>query len=381
MIEYAVLKVLWWMIIGMVLIVYACTAGFDIGVTMYMPFLKSEQDRRLILNTSAPTWDGNLTWIVFAGGGLFVVWPAVYSMAFSGLYVAFLIILYSMFLRPPGYEYRNKIDSHLWRRVWDCALFISGVIPVFIFGVALANCFVGFPFYFEVHTFREFYTGGFLQLLSPFTIMAGCLSVFMVLMHGSVYLQRRTQGQIHALAFKVQCITASIVMILLTIIGYYLMTKIKGFTLIASAIDPTQNPFKNVVTSSVGAWVNSYYQYPWKFFGPIVAYFGVFFSIFFSYIKWAATAFWASCFAIGGIVASAGFTLFPFIMPSSTNMKQSITLWNSTSNQYSLNVMLYIGVVLFILILGYKIFAYHTIWAKHPVLTHEDIKKNNHIFY
>ena len=159
------------------------------------------------------------------------------------------------------------------------------------------------------------------------------------------------------------------------------MTKIKGYTLVASVIDPTQNPFKNVVSSSVGAWVNSYYQYPWKFFGPIIAYSGVIFSLFFSHIKWVATAFWSSCFAIGGIVASAGFTLFPFIMPSSTHLEQSITLWNSTSNQYSLNVMLYIGVVLFVIILGYKIFAYHTIWAKHPVLTHDDIKKNNHIFY
>ena len=136
MFEYEFLKIAWWLMIGAVLMVYAATAGFDAGVTMYMPFLRDETDRRVVLNTSAPTWDGNLTWIVFAGGGLFVVWPVVYATAFSGMYSALLLILFSLFLRPPGYEYRNKIDNAAWRKTWDWALFISAVIPVFVFCVA-----------------------------------------------------------------------------------------------------------------------------------------------------------------------------------------------------------------------------------------------------
>src|SRR3990167_2411299 len=239
MFDYEFLKIIWWMIIGGVLIVYATTAGFDAGVTMYMPFLRNEQDRRVVLNTSAPTWDGNLTWIVFAGGGLFVVWPAVYSTAFSGMYAAMLCILFSFFLRPPGYEYRNKIDSPVWRRCWDIALFISGALPVFIFGVALGNCFLGFPFYFDPHTYREFYTGSFFDLLNPYALLSGCLAVVMVLMHGSVYLQRRTEGDLRKLAFKVHVITAILLLVGFTISGILLMHGIAGYKLLSMAAEPT----------------------------------------------------------------------------------------------------------------------------------------------
>jgi len=381
MIDYTVLKVLWWMILGSVLVVYACTAGFDAGVTMYMPFLRNNMDKRIVLNTSAPTWDGNLTWIVFAGGGLFVVWPSVYSMAFSGMYAALLIILYSLFLRPPSYEYRNKINSALWRKVWDWGLFISGVTPVFIFGVAFGNCFLGFPFYFEAHTFREFYTGDFWQLLRPFALLSGFTSVAMVLMHGSVYLQRRTEGSLRQLALRVHTITAIILICLFTATGLMLLTSIQGFTLVSSAPHPTLHPLSNHVTRAAGAWIASYNSHPWKYFAPVFAYGGIIESLWAAHYKWYATAFWASCVAIGGIVATAGFTLFPFIMPSSTHPNQSMTIWDATSSQYALNIMLYVGVVLLIIILGYKIFAYHTIWSDKPTITAEDVKQNDHVFY
>src|SRR3990167_10226021 len=203
MFDYEFLKLIWWVIIGFILVIYAATAGFDAGVTMYMPFLKSETDLRVVLNTSAPTWDGNLTWLVFAGGGLFVVWPSVYSTAFSGMYAAMLLILFAFFLRPPGYEYRNKLNNRAWRRAWDWALFFSGVIPVFVFGVALGNCFLGMPFHFDQNTYRDFWTGNFWDLLSPYALLSGVVSVLMVLMHGSVYLQRRTEGHLRKMAFKI----------------------------------------------------------------------------------------------------------------------------------------------------------------------------------
>lgn len=381
MFEYEFLKIAWWLIIGGVLMVYAATAGFDAGVTLYMPFLRDETDRRVVLNTSAPTWDGNLTWIVFAGGGLFVVWPSVYSTAFSGLYAAMLCILFSTFLRPPGYEYRNKIDSHVWRRTWDWALFFSGIIPVFVFGVALGNCFLGFPFYFDPHTFREYYTGNFGQLLSPYGLLSGCVSVLMVLMHGSVYLQRRTEGHLRKLAWKVHVTSAILLLIGFTTAGLMLMHSIIGYKLISSAAIPTDQPLNNVVQSGIGFWIQTYAQYPWKYLAPIAAYAGIIESLWAAYYGWHTTAFWASCFAIGGIVGTGGATLFPFLMPSSTHPNQSLTVWNATSSQYALNIMLYVGVFLLIIILGYKIFAYSTIWSKKPTLTADDIHKNEHTFY
>ena len=381
MFDYTFLQVAWWLIIGAVLIVYVATAGFDSGVTLYMPFLKNEMDRRVILNTSAPTWDGNLTWIVFAGGGLFVTWPSVYTTAFSGMYAALLLILFSLFLRPPGYEYRNKIDSARWRKMWDWALFISGAVPVFVFGVAFGNCFLGFPFHFDPHTYREFFTGNFFQLLSPYALLSGAVSVLLVLMHGSVYLQRRTEGHIRQLAFKVHVFTAILLLVGFTISGLLLIYKISGYTLLSQALNPTIYPLKNVVHQGVGSWIQSYAQYPWKYLAPFLAYAGIFESLLAASYGWYTTAFWASCFAVGGVVATAGGTLFPFIMPSSTNPNESLTVWNATSSQYALNIMLYIGVVLLFIILAYKIFAYQTIWGKKPTLTTQDVQENDHTFY
>lgn len=380
MLEYEFLKIAWWMLIGGVLMIYVSTAGFDAGVTMYMPFLRDEMDRRVVLNTSAPTWDGNLTWIVFAGGGLFVVWPAVYSTAFSGMYAAMLIILFSLFLRPPAYEYRNKIDSAQWRKICDWALFISGAFPVFVFGVAMGNCFIGFPFHFDPHTYRLFYTGNFLGLLNPYALLSGCVSVLMVLMHGSVYLQRRTENHLRKLAFKVHVITAVLLLIGFTISGLLLMYKMIGYKLISYAPDATANPLTNVVHTSIGYWIQTYDQYPWKYLAPIAAYGGILESLWAAYYGWINTAFWASCFAVGGIVGTGGATLFPFLMPSSTHPNDSLTVWNAASSQYALNTMLYVGVVLLIIILGYKIFAYSTIWGKKSTLTREDVEKNEHSY-
>lgn len=381
MIDYAVLKILWWMILGAVLVVYACTAGFDAGVTIIMPFLKKETDRRIVLNTSAPTWDGNLTWIVFAGGGLFVVWPVVYSTSFSGMYPAMLCILYSFFLRPPGYEYRNKIDSHRWRRVWDMALLISGFVPVFIFGVATGNAFVGYPFHFDPHTFRIFYTGTFWQLLNPLGLMAGVVSVLMILMHGAAYMQRRTEDHLRHLAKKLHLIFSLLVLLVFTLSGLYLLYKVQGFRLVSAATNGTMYPLKNIVTRGTSFWLSSYAVYPWKYYGPVIAYAGILVSIWASWQRWLTLAFWASAFGIGGIIATAGFTLFPFIMPSSTNPNQSITVWNADSSQYALNIMLYVGVILLLIILAYKIFAYHSIWSQKPTITEQDLKENEHTFY
>ena len=381
MLEYAFLKIAWWMIIGAILMVYASTAGFDAGVTLYLPFLRNNMDRRIVLNTSAPTWDGNLTWLVFAGGGLFVVWPPIYSTAFSGMYSAMLLILFAFFLRPPGYEYRNKINSEAWRKTWDWGLFLSGVIPVFVFGVALGNCFLGMPFHFDQNTYRDFWSGNFWDLLSPYALLSGVVSVLMVLMHGSVYLQRRTEGHLRKLALKVHIITAILLLIGFTTSGLLLMYKIVGYKLISSAAIPTIEPLKNVVQTGVGYWIKSFDMYPWKYFPPIIAYAGILESLWAAYYGWVTTAFWASCFAVGGIVATAGASLFPFLMPSSTNPDQSLTVWNATSSQYALNVMLYVGVVLLFIILGYKIFAYNTIWGKKRTLTAEDIEKDEHSFY
>lgn len=381
MIDYTVLQVLWWMILGSILVVYAATAGFDVGVTTLMPFFKNEEERRVILNTSAPTWDGNLTWIVFAGGGIFVVWPVVYSTAFSGLYAGMLLILFPLFLRAPGYEYRNKLPSMKWKRFWDFGLFISGILPVFVFGVATGNCFVGFPFHFDPISLRMFYTGNLFDLFNPLGILAGLVSVAMVLFHGSTFLQRRTEGNICDKARIVTFSSGVVLLILFSVAGLLIVLYAPGYQLIDSPINPTSHLLENVVVRAPGSWFASFMYYPWKGFGPVFAYIGILVSMVATYFKSRNLAFWSSAVAIAGIVATSGFTLFPFIMPSSTNPNESLTIWNATSSQYALNMMLYVGTVLLAIIAAYKIFAYHSIWGRKGILTVEDLRKDEHTFY
>lgn len=381
MIDYEVLKFLWWVILGCILVVYAATAGFDIGVTTILPFLKKETDRRIALNTSAPTWDGNLTWIVFAGGGLFVVWPVVYSTAFSGMYAAILLILFPHFLRPPGYEYRSKVDSPRWRRMWDVGLFLSGVIPVFCFGVATGNCFIGFPFNFNEITMRLDYTGDFWGLLNPLGILAGIVSVCMVVLHGATYLQRRTEGQLRETARKIVFYAGFAMLIFFTIAGTLIVFHVPGYELVSGGMGNIAAFDQKVTHMTTGAWFDSYFKYPWKFYAPVTAYVGIVMAMLTTYLRSVKFAFWWSALAVAGTIATSGFTLFPFIMPSSTNPDQSITMWNATSSQYALNIMFYVGTVLLFIIMAYKIFAYHSVWGKKSTITEADLIENEHTFY
>lgn len=381
MLDYTFLKIAWWLIMGFVLILYATTAGYDAGVTMIMAFLRKETDRRVVLNTSAPVWDGNLSWIVFAGGGLFVIWPAVYSTAFSGMYAAMLCILWSLFFRPTGFDYRSKINHHRWRRFWDFGLLVSGGLPVFIFGLAMGNCLLGFPFHFDTMTWRDYYTGNFFDLFNGFALLSGFASLLMVLMHGSAYLQQHTEGHLRELARKLFFIFGILLFIFFSIAGIDIALGMQGYTLIASPVDATLYPADNIVSHTKGAWLASYSVYPWKYYPPIIAYVALMLALWANYVRKVVLCFWSSVFTVGGMVATVGATIFPFLMPSSTNPSQSLTVWNSTSTQYALNIMLYVASILFVVIFFYKLFAFRTIWAKKRTITETDLEENEHHFY
>lgn len=381
MLDYSVLKVIWWLLIGFVLMLYGTTAGYDLGITIILPFLKKESHKRLVLNMSGPTWDGNQTWIVFAGGGLFVVWPAVYALSFSGFYAAILMILWPFFLRPLGYDYRNKIDNHKWRFFWDWGLFISSFLPVIVFGVTFGNLLQGVPFYFDPKTMQEFYTGNFAGLMNPFGILCGLVSSSMIVMHGAAWIARRGRGDLQVLARKIQFVLTWITAILFILAGWWLMTRVSGFTLLSQPAQPTLHPLDNVVTSSMGAWTAGYSVAPWKYYPVVIAFSALFFSLLFNRLRKAHYAFWSSVLAVAGIIGTAGATLFPFLMPSSTNRAQSLTVWNAASSQYALNVMFYVGGALLVIILCYKVFAFKAAWNGVDSIGEEDLEKNKHTFY
>ncbi|HAV07110.1 MAG TPA: cytochrome d ubiquinol oxidase subunit II, partial [Pseudomonas sp.] len=136
MFDYEVLKLVWWVLIGVLLIGFALTDGFDMGAMALMPFVgQTDNERRVAINTIAPHWDGNQVWFITAGGALFAAWPMVYAVAFSGLYWAMLLVLFALFCRPVGFDYRSKVEDPRWRNAWDWALFVGGAVPALVFGV------------------------------------------------------------------------------------------------------------------------------------------------------------------------------------------------------------------------------------------------------
>ena len=168
--DYETLRVMWWVLLGVLLIGFAVMDGFDLGVAMWIPFLtRSEMERRILINSIAPTWEGNQVWFILGGGAIFAAWPALYALSFSGFYYAMLLVLLALILRPVGFKYRSKVDNSTWRTAWDIALFIGGFVPSLIFGVAMGNVLQGLPFHFD-SSLRPFYTGSFFELLNPFGI-------------------------------------------------------------------------------------------------------------------------------------------------------------------------------------------------------------------
>ena len=381
MIGFTELQFIWWAIVGFVLVIYATTAGFDFGATMIMPFMRDEYERRVILNTSGRAWDGNQTWIVFGGGAIFVIWPVVYATTFSGLYAAMLCVLWAFFLRPPGFDYRSKIDNPVWRRLWDIGLFVSAFLPVLIFGVAFGNLLQGLPIYFDPISLRSYYAGNFWGLINWMGIIAGLVSVAMLLMHGAAMLHRRTEGDLKRRMGRLFLIFAVIFMILFVAGGFMVAFAVKGYTLVSSPANATAHPLANVVTRATGAWITSYAQYPWKAAAPLLAFVATILGMLTLRVGKGGFTFWCSVVAVGSTVVTAGAALFPFVVPSSYKPSESLTVWNATSAQYTLNIMLYVSAVLLAFILLYKIFAYWAVWRGKGTISVDDVKQNEHDFY
>ena len=168
MLDYATLKFIWWLLVGVLLVGFAIMDGHDMGVGTLLPFVgKDDVERRVVINTVGPHWDGNQVWFITGGGAIFAAWPLVYATAFSGFYWAMLIVLWALFFRPVGFDYRSKINNATWRKTWDWGLFVGGAVPPLIFGVAFGNLLLGVPFQFDDHLVST-YTGSFWALLNPF---------------------------------------------------------------------------------------------------------------------------------------------------------------------------------------------------------------------
>ena len=222
MIDYEFLRVIWWVLVGVLLIGFAVSDGFDLGVGALLTLVgKTDADRRVMINTIGPHWDGNQVWFITAGGAIFAAWPMIYATAFSGFYLALALTLIALWMRPLGFDYRGKIANKKWRAGWDWALFAGGIIPSLIFGVAFGNLFLGVPFSLD-DTLKSSYDGGFFGLLMPFALLSGLVSVAMLLNHGSSWLQLKTDGELHRRARAVSVVLSVATAVLFALAGLYI---------------------------------------------------------------------------------------------------------------------------------------------------------------
>ena len=379
MFDYATLKLIWWLLVGVLLVGFAIMDGHDMGVGTLLPFIgKTDDERRVVINTVGPHWDGNQVWFITGGGAIFAAWPLVYATAFSGFYWAMLAVLWALFFRPVGFDYRSKINNPTWRSIWDWGLFVGGAGPPLIFGVAFGNLFQGVPFYFD-NNLASYYTGSFWELLNPFALLCGLVSSTMITFHGAVYLSLRTEGAVGARAHKSVYIFGSLLILTFTIAGIWLWQAIPGYVIESTVnTNALPNPLGKSVVRETGAWLTNYQRYPLTMLLPLVVYATVPMAMHLISRGKNLLGFVASSLAIIGVIGTAGASMFPFVMPSSTDFGSSLTVWDSVSSHLTLGIMLVATLIFMPIIILYTSWAYKVMSGK---VTLAYIKENDHSAY
>jgi cytochrome d ubiquinol oxidase subunit II len=379
MFDYATLKLIWWLLVGVLLLGFAIMDGHDMGVGMLLPFAgRSDVERRVIINTVGPHWDGNQVWFITAGGALFAAWPIVYATAFSGFYVAMLAVLWALFFRPVGFDYRSKIADPRWRRSWDWGLFVGGAVPTLIFGVAFGNLLQGVPFHFEPDL-RPVYTGSFFALLNPFALLCGIVSVAMIGFHGANYLMIRTENAIYARARLASLLFGVLLIATFAAAGVWVALGIDGYR-ITTAIDTSAlpDPLGKMVVTAPGAWLDNYARYPLAMLVPALGFVGAFAGLACARVNRPTAAFWSSAVAELGVIGTAGVSMFPFVMPSSADPRSSLTAWDSVSSQGTLQIMFWAALIFTPIVIAYTSWCYRVMSGK---VTEKFVEANDRSAY
>ena len=365
MIDYEFLRIIWWVLVIVLLIGFSVTDGFDMGVTALLPVAgKKEVEKRIMINSIAPHWDGNQVWLLTAGGAIFAAWPIVYSVAFSGFYIALFLVLAALFFRPIGFEYRAKIDNPTWRAVWDWGLFAGGFVPALVFGVAFGNLLQGVPF--ELNELSQVtYTGSFFALLNPFALLCGVLSLAMLVTHGANWLQMKTTAELRNRARAITQIGALVTLITFVLAGVWLSFK-EGYV-VTSVLDhfaPSSPASGKEVAVEVGAWFKNFNETPALWIFPALVVIGALLNVVASKANRCGFAFFFSVLTMAGVIITAAVSMFPFVMPSSTHPEQSLLMWDATSSELTLNLMFYLALVFVTISLLYTTWSYYKMFGR-----------------
>jgi cytochrome d ubiquinol oxidase subunit II len=378
--DYGTLRLIWWLLLGVLLIGFAVMDGYDLGVAMLLPFVaRDDAERRVMINAIGPHWEGNQVWLILGGGAVFAAWPPLYAASFSGFYIAMFLVLVTLILRPVGFDFRNKFADARWRGFWDYALFAGGLVPSVVFGVAFGNLLQGVPFRIDPDL-RIFYEGsGLWELLNPFGLLCGLVAAAMLATHGAIYLTLRTDSAVQTRARRVAMIGAIVTVVLFAVAGLWVWQGIDGYAIASTIVpDGPSNPLLKSVVRSPGRWFANYGAHPWTIIAPVLGLAGPLLALYFISAGRRGLAFIASAAGILGIIATAGVSMFPFLMPSDIAPAASLTVWDASSSRLTLFVMLVVTLIFLPIVLVYTAIVFR---ALRGTVTASMVEKDSHGLY
>lgn len=373
--DYETMRLIWWVLMGVLLIGFALTDGFDLGSASLLPFVgRTDAERRMVINAIGPTWEGNQVWFILGGGAIFAAWPFVYAVSFSGFYLAMFLVLSAFILRPVGFKYRSKKPDPAWRARWDWALFVGGFVPALVFGVAVGNVLQGVPFRLD-SDMRSFYEGTLLGLFSPFALLGGLVSVAMLVLHGAGWLTLKLEdGPVRDRAQRFGQVAALAAFVLYALGGVWLAMGDIGYRLVGT-VDPLgpSNPRMAEAAQAAGAWLANYGAHPWMILAPVLGLAGPLVALLGIRGRKDVLVFAGSSMANLGIIASVGLSMFPFILPSSIDARSSLLVWNASSSHTTLFIMLLVTLIFLPIVLAYTAWAYKVMFGR---ITTRDVNLN-----
>jgi cytochrome bd ubiquinol oxidase subunit II len=364
--DYTTLRLIWWVLLGVLLIGFAATDGFDMGVGALLPFVaKNDVERRVAINTVGPVWEGNQVWFILGGGAIFAAWPALYALSFSGFYLAMFLVLLALILRPVGFKYRSKREGVAWRRNWDWALFVGGAVPALIFGVAVGNALQGVPFHFT-DDLRPIYEGTLIGLLNPLALYCGLVSLAMLVTHGAAWLCFKAEGPVAERAAKFGLKAALITAILFAGGGVLIwLGAYSGYQVTSPIVwDGPSNPLGKTVAIDPAAWLKNFRATPWLAIVPLLGIVAPILAAAGFGARWSGLTFLASKLGVACIIATVGLSMFPVILPSSTHPNDSLMVFDASSSRATLRNMLIATVIFLPIVLAYTAWVYKVLWGK-----------------
>lgn len=369
LLDYDTLRHIWWLLLGVLLIAFTVMDGADLGVAMLLPLVaKNDDERRVLYNVIGPVWEGNQVWLILGGGVIFAAWPLLYAMSFSGFYLAMMLLLVALILRPVAIKYRSKMESAKWRRNWDAIWCATGVVSALVFGVAIGNVLLGVPFRFELDTLRPVYEGSFFGLFMPFALLSGLLSVALMALQGATVLGWKTEGEIARLSRRWGIISGAVVIILFSIGGVWVANSLGGYVLNTDVLPANveSNPLLSAkaVTQAAGAWMTNFTSTSWTWVAPVVGFAGALLAMFFVGRGGGFLAVLMSSFSIAGVIFTFGFATYPFLLPSSLMPGASLTIFDASASHFTLWIMLLISAVFLPIIIAYTSWVYSVMRGK-----------------